>query len=95
MKEILINLDIRKDVKYVDIPSGYIPVLIYLSEKPTVIGNGVITINNNIVNVKAQLLDEIPFDDNIVTLNIAGAFNTNTKTFHISNLLYCLKLQKN
>lgn len=95
MKEILINLDIRKDIKYIDIPNSYIPVLIYFSEKPTIIGNGVITINNNVVNVKAQLLDEILFDDNIVTLNIAGTFNTNTKIFHISNLLYCFKLQKN
>lgn len=95
MKEILINLDIRKDIKYIDIPNSYIPVLIYFSEKPTIIGNGVITINNNVVNIKAQLLDEILFDDNIVTLNIAGTFNTNTETFHISNLLYCFKLQKN
>lgn len=95
MKDVLINIEIRKDIQSVYVPKIDIPVLLYLGSIPALIVIGTLTKNKNTINIKAKILKQIPFDEQFVTLNIAGELDHKTKNFHIVNLIYSLKLESN
>lgn len=84
--------DSLKDIPLTFLKDESIPIVLFtFSEKPVIVGMGKIMRQESTLYVKAEILDEFPFNEKENFFGVAGEFISNrnsVKAYFINHLLY-------
>lgn len=84
--------DTLKDISLTFLRDDTLPIVLFtFSQKPVIVGMGKIIEQENTLYIKAEILDEFPFNEKENFFGVAGEFVSNrnsVKAYFINHLLY-------